>query len=151
MGRGKTGSRGEEEERKRGVFTIMSPLLLLRPSPGCLLTVFGSFSASRNKLASRAAAAAAAPRLFGARNTMHYQTEERGRPNSPDYRIYFSKSITGENRVPRNTKPVLSGNGLVLGVTGGRRSTSRSDKRLTLESQKRSFFFLGMWLFYHFA
>ncbi|XP_037327313.1 inorganic pyrophosphatase 2, mitochondrial [Pungitius pungitius] len=62
--------------------------VLLRCPPGCLATAFGSFSASRNKLAAQSAAAAG-PRLLYSRNTMHYQTEARGRPHSPDYRIYF--------------------------------------------------------------
>lgn len=72
--------RGEEE-------CIMSPLLL-RCSSGCLVTVLGSFSASRNKLVTQAAAAS---HLYYLRKTMHYLTEERGHPHSPDYRIYFSK------------------------------------------------------------
>ncbi|KAK5865579.1 hypothetical protein PBY51_019842 [Eleginops maclovinus] len=67
----------------------MSPLLL-RSSLGCLDTVLGSFRASRNKLVTQAAAAA--PHLYHFRKTMHYQTEERGRPHSPDYRIYFKTS-----------------------------------------------------------
>lgn len=67
----------------------MRPLLLRCP-PGCLATVLGSFSASRNKLVPRAAAG---PRLLHLTNTMHYQTEARGRPGSPDYRVYFSKFI----------------------------------------------------------
>ncbi|XP_044045041.1 inorganic pyrophosphatase 2, mitochondrial isoform X2 [Siniperca chuatsi] len=66
----------------------MTPLLL-RSSLGCLVTVFGSFSASRNKLVTQAAAV---PHLYYLRKTMHYQTEERGHPNSPDYRIYFKTS-----------------------------------------------------------
>ncbi|XP_056265918.1 inorganic pyrophosphatase 2, mitochondrial isoform X2 [Pseudoliparis swirei] len=63
--------------------------LLLRCSLCCSATVFGSFSASRNKLVTQAAGV---PRRFYFRNTMPYQTEERGRPNSPDYRIYFKTS-----------------------------------------------------------
>ena len=69
---------------------MMSPPLL-RSSLGRLVTVFGSFSASRHKLVTQAAAAA--PHLLYLRKTMHYQTEERGQPHSPDYRIYFSKLI----------------------------------------------------------
>uniref|UniRef100_A0A8C4GLN0 inorganic diphosphatase n=1 Tax=Dicentrarchus labrax TaxID=13489 RepID=A0A8C4GLN0_DICLA len=68
----------------------MSPLLQ-RCSLGCLVTVFGSFSASRNKLVTQAAAAAT-PHLYYLRKTMHYQTEQRGHPHSPDYRIYFKTS-----------------------------------------------------------
>ncbi|KAF3852558.1 hypothetical protein F7725_005913 [Dissostichus mawsoni] len=63
--------------------------LLLRPPLGCLDTVFGSFRASRNKLVTQAAVV---PHLYYFRKTMHYQTEERGRPHSPDYRIYFKTS-----------------------------------------------------------
>lgn len=68
--------------------SIMRPLLLLRCSLGRLATVFGSFYAYQNKLVTQAAAV---PHLYYQRKTMHYQTEERGHPNSPDYRIYFSK------------------------------------------------------------
>lgn len=82
VGNGKQEPRGEE-------VSIMRPLQL-RSSLGCLVTVFGSFSASRNKLVTQAAAA---PHLYYFRKTMHYQTEERGHPHSPDYRIYFSKLI----------------------------------------------------------
>lgn len=67
--------------------------LLQRSSLRCLRTVLSSFPASRDKLVTQAAAA---PHLFYLRKTMHYQTEERGRPNSPDYRIYFSKLIICE-------------------------------------------------------
>uniref|UniRef100_A0A3Q1IVB1 inorganic diphosphatase n=1 Tax=Anabas testudineus TaxID=64144 RepID=A0A3Q1IVB1_ANATE len=54
-----------------------------------LVTTFGSFSASRNKLVAQAAAV---PHLCYLRQTMHYQTEERGHPNSTEYRIYFKNS-----------------------------------------------------------
>lgn len=64
--------------------------LYLRSSLGSLATVFGSFSASRNKFVTQAAAVS---HLYYLRKTMHYQTEERGHPNSTDYRIYFSKLI----------------------------------------------------------
>ncbi|KAM3623877.1 uncharacterized protein V6R79_016622 [Siganus canaliculatus] len=62
---------------------------LLRCSPGRLLTVFSSISASRNQVVSQTAAL---PHLCYLRNAMHYQAEERGRPNTPDYRIYFKTS-----------------------------------------------------------
>lgn len=61
--------------------------LLQRCSVGYFRTLFGTFSASRNKLVTQAAAV---HHLY-LRKEMHYLTEERGRPNSPDYRIYFSK------------------------------------------------------------
>uniref|UniRef100_A0A7N8X0X3 inorganic diphosphatase n=1 Tax=Mastacembelus armatus TaxID=205130 RepID=A0A7N8X0X3_9TELE len=66
----------------------MQPMKL-RYSLGCWVTLFGSFSASRNKVVTQAAAV---PHLCCFRKTMHYQTEERGHPNSPDYRIYFTNS-----------------------------------------------------------
>ncbi|XP_035516214.1 inorganic pyrophosphatase 2, mitochondrial [Morone saxatilis] len=82
----------------------MSPLLQ-RCSLGCLVTAFGSFSASRNKLVTQAAAAA--PRLYYSRKTMHYQTEERGRPHSPDYRIYF-KTSQGKYISPFHDIPLVA-------------------------------------------
>ncbi|XP_014823976.1 PREDICTED: inorganic pyrophosphatase-like [Poecilia mexicana] len=66
---------------------------LLRSSFGCLLTVFGPFPASCINKAVRQTAAAV-PHSYYPRKTMHYQTEQRGHPNSPDYRIYFSKFIS---------------------------------------------------------
>ncbi|XP_056226128.1 inorganic pyrophosphatase 2, mitochondrial isoform X1 [Seriola aureovittata] len=78
--------------------------LLLRSSLGCLVTVFGSFSASRNKLVTQAAAA---PHLYYLRKTMHYQTEERGRPNSTDYRIYF-KTSEGKYISPFHDIPLIA-------------------------------------------
>uniref|UniRef100_A0A8C9X2G8 inorganic diphosphatase n=1 Tax=Sander lucioperca TaxID=283035 RepID=A0A8C9X2G8_SANLU len=66
----------------------MRPLLML-PSVGCLAIAFGSFSASRTKLVTQTAVGA---HLLYFRKTMHYQTEERGQPHSPDYRIYFKNS-----------------------------------------------------------
>lgn len=62
--------------------------LLQRCSVGYFRTLFGTFSASRNKLVTQAAAV---HHLY-LRKEMHYLTEERGRPNSPDYRIYFKTS-----------------------------------------------------------
>uniref|UniRef100_A0A3P8UU48 inorganic diphosphatase n=1 Tax=Cynoglossus semilaevis TaxID=244447 RepID=A0A3P8UU48_CYNSE len=67
----------------------MRPLLPPRSSLGCLLTLFGSLSPSRNKLVTQAAPAA---HFYLLRKSMHYQTEERGRLNSADYRIYFKNS-----------------------------------------------------------
>uniref|UniRef100_A0A3B5M4S5 inorganic diphosphatase n=1 Tax=Xiphophorus couchianus TaxID=32473 RepID=A0A3B5M4S5_9TELE len=64
---------------------------LLCSSLGCLLTVFGPFPASCiNKTVRQTAAAV--PHLYYSRKMMHYQTEQRGHPNSPDYRIYFKTS-----------------------------------------------------------
>ncbi|CAN9510326.1 unnamed protein product [Ophioblennius macclurei] len=76
---------------------VLSPpllLLLLRPPPGRSFSAsFSSFSSffSSAVSASRSKAAAAAQPLLPRRN-MHYQTEQRGRPNTPDYRIYFKTS-----------------------------------------------------------
>ncbi|XP_036952161.1 inorganic pyrophosphatase 2, mitochondrial isoform X2 [Acanthopagrus latus] len=81
----------------------MSPLLL-RCSSGCLVTVLGSFSASRNKLITQAAAA---PHLYYLRKTMHYHTEERGHPHSPDYRIYF-KNAEGKYISPFHDIPLIA-------------------------------------------
>ena len=80
----------------------MRPLLLRLPL-GCLDTVFGSFRASRNKLVTQAAAV---PHLYYFRKTMHYQTEERGRPHSPDYRIYFSKLLSSPPWGRTNACPI---------------------------------------------
>uniref|UniRef100_UPI0037E7BF19 inorganic pyrophosphatase 2, mitochondrial isoform X1 n=1 Tax=Semicossyphus pulcher TaxID=241346 RepID=UPI0037E7BF19 len=77
--------------------------LLLRSSLGCLVTVFGSFSASRNKLVTQAAVV---PHLYYFRKTMHYQTEERGHPNSSDYRIYF-KTNKGKYISPFHDIPLV--------------------------------------------
>lgn len=55
---------------------------------GCLVTHFRALPASRHKSVTQAAAAF----QLHLRKTMHYQTEERGHPNSPDYRIYFKNS-----------------------------------------------------------
>uniref|UniRef100_A0A672GVP1 inorganic diphosphatase n=1 Tax=Salarias fasciatus TaxID=181472 RepID=A0A672GVP1_SALFA len=68
--------------------SVLSPLLL-RPPLGRFLTALGAASASRSRLAAPAAAAAHA---LLPRKNMHYQTEQRGQPNSPDYRIYFKTS-----------------------------------------------------------
>ncbi|XP_073318908.1 inorganic pyrophosphatase 2, mitochondrial [Pagrus major] len=78
--------------------------LLLRCSPGCLVTALGSFSASRNKLVTQAAAV---PHLYYLRNTMHYHTEERGHPHSPDYRIYF-KTSEGKYISPFHDIPLIA-------------------------------------------
>ncbi|XP_041640484.1 inorganic pyrophosphatase 2, mitochondrial isoform X2 [Cheilinus undulatus] len=78
--------------------------MLLRSSFGCLTTVFGSFSAPRNKIVTQATVA---PHLFYLRKTMHYQTEERGQPNSPDYRIYF-KTKEGKYISPFHDIPLLA-------------------------------------------
>uniref|UniRef100_A0A8D3A3T5 inorganic diphosphatase n=1 Tax=Scophthalmus maximus TaxID=52904 RepID=A0A8D3A3T5_SCOMX len=76
----------------------------LRPPLGCLLTGFGSLSASRNKLVAQAAAA---PHLCYLRKNMHYQTEHRGRPHSPDFRIYF-KTSQGKYVSPFHDIPLVA-------------------------------------------
>ncbi|XP_074546393.1 inorganic pyrophosphatase 2, mitochondrial [Halichoeres trimaculatus] len=80
---------------------MMRPLLL-RSSLGCLVSGFGSFSGYRNKIVTQAAAAT---HLY-CRKTMHYQTEERGHPNSPDYRIYF-KTKEGSYISPFHDIPLI--------------------------------------------
>ncbi|XP_029916087.1 inorganic pyrophosphatase 2, mitochondrial [Myripristis murdjan] len=64
---------------------MMRPLL--RSSLGYALTFLGPQPAVQSKLVTQAAG----PSLY-LRKTMHYQTEERGHPNSPNYRIYFKTS-----------------------------------------------------------
>ncbi|XP_028258186.1 inorganic pyrophosphatase 2, mitochondrial [Parambassis ranga] len=59
----------------------MRPLLLR----SCLAL----FPASRNKVFTQAAAVL---HLHYLRKTMHYQTEQRGHANSPDFRLYFKNS-----------------------------------------------------------
>ncbi|KAF0037325.1 hypothetical protein F2P81_010199 [Scophthalmus maximus] len=76
----------------------------LRPPLGCLLTGFGSLSASRNKLVAQAEAA---PHLCYLRKNMHYQTEHRGRPHSPDFRIYF-KTSQGKYVSPFHDIPLVA-------------------------------------------
>ncbi|GAA6214818.1 inorganic pyrophosphatase 2, mitochondrial [Lates japonicus] len=82
---------------------MMRPLLQ-RSSLRCLGTVLSSFPASRDKLVTQAAAA---PHLCYLRKTMHYQTEERGHPNSPDYRIYF-KTSEGKYISPFHDIPLIA-------------------------------------------
>lgn len=77
---------GKQEPSGEQVSTMRS--LLVRCSIGRLTTVFSQSTASQNKLATRAVAV---PRLYCRGKSTHYETEERGHPNSLDYRIYFSK------------------------------------------------------------
>ncbi|PWA29343.1 hypothetical protein CCH79_00014010, partial [Gambusia affinis] len=74
---------------------------LLRSSLGYLLTVCGPFPASCINKGVRQTAVAV-PLLYYSRKTMHYQTEQRGHPNSPDYRIYFSKFISAMMNGPNH-------------------------------------------------
>ncbi|XP_077575972.1 inorganic pyrophosphatase isoform X2 [Stigmatopora nigra] len=66
--------------------------------------LFGHFPVFKNKLLSRAAAI---PHLHTLRKTMHYQTEERGSPNTPDYRIYF-KNVNGNYISPFHDIPLIA-------------------------------------------
>ncbi|KAM8843468.1 inorganic pyrophosphatase 2, mitochondrial [Synchiropus picturatus] len=77
---------------------------LLRLATGALPALLGTFSACGNRLARQAAAV---PHLLNCRKTMHYQTEERGSPNSPDYRIYF-KTSEGKYISPFHDIPLLA-------------------------------------------
>ncbi|XP_057698641.1 inorganic pyrophosphatase 2, mitochondrial [Corythoichthys intestinalis] len=63
--------------------------LLFRPCSHVFQAFFGHFPVFRHKLLSRAAAL---PHLSTLRKTMHYQIEERGSPNTTEYRIYFKNS-----------------------------------------------------------
>lgn len=80
----------EDRKQEPAEWTTSSMMipLLLRSSVGRWLTVSGQFSASSNKVVTQATIL---PHLYYLRKTMHYQTEQRGHPNSSDYRIYFSK------------------------------------------------------------
>uniref|UniRef100_A0A665XF94 inorganic diphosphatase n=1 Tax=Echeneis naucrates TaxID=173247 RepID=A0A665XF94_ECHNA len=77
---------------------------LLRAPLGRLLTVFGPFSPSPNKPATQTAAAS---HRCHQRNTMRYQTEERGRPNSANYRIFF-KTSEGKYISPFHDIPLIA-------------------------------------------
>lgn len=74
---------------------------MLRSSVRCLVTVIGTFSASSRKVIAQAAAVS---HQYYFRKTMHYQTEQRGHQNSPDYRLYFSKLISA---IVKGTMPVF--------------------------------------------
>lgn len=65
--------------------------LLSRCFVGSLRALSGPVSAPQNQVVSQVAAG---KRLHLLRKSMQYLTEERGQPNSPDYRIYFSKFTT---------------------------------------------------------
>ncbi|XP_037113913.1 inorganic pyrophosphatase 2, mitochondrial [Syngnathus acus] len=67
----------------------MRPPLLLRSSGYVFRAFVDSFPHFGQKLLCRAASV---PHLYTLRKTMHYQTEERGSPNTPEYRIYFKNS-----------------------------------------------------------
>ncbi|XP_072319647.1 inorganic pyrophosphatase 2, mitochondrial [Eucyclogobius newberryi] len=78
---------------------------ILRPrcSLGYFLKHFGPFPTSSHKQATQAAAAY----LLYLRQSMHYLTEERGRPNAPDYRIYF-KTSEGKYISPFHDIPLVA-------------------------------------------
>ncbi|XP_035992932.1 inorganic pyrophosphatase 2, mitochondrial [Fundulus heteroclitus] len=80
---------------------------LLRSSLGCLATLFGASPASSIDKGVRRTAAAALPHLCYSRKAMHYQTEERGHPNSADYRIYF-KTSDGKYISPFHDIPLVA-------------------------------------------
>ncbi|CAL9700115.1 unnamed protein product [Knipowitschia caucasica] len=63
-------------------------LLLSRCSVSIIRNYFCSFPVSSHKQVTQAAA----HHQLYLRQNMHYLTEERGRPNAPDYRIYFKTS-----------------------------------------------------------
>ncbi|KAM9314076.1 inorganic pyrophosphatase 2, mitochondrial [Pholidichthys leucotaenia] len=77
--------------------------VMFRSSVGCLLTVFSSFPASRSRVVAQAAAVRY---LYYLRKKMHYQTEQRGQPNSPDYRLYF-KTSEGKYISPFHDIPLI--------------------------------------------
>ncbi|XP_061765469.1 inorganic pyrophosphatase 2, mitochondrial isoform X1 [Nerophis ophidion] len=64
--------------------------LLLPSSAGCVLrTLLRLFPTCGHRLATRPTAV---PHLYSSRKMMHYQTVERGSPNTPNYRVYFKNS-----------------------------------------------------------
>ncbi|XP_077379366.1 inorganic pyrophosphatase 2, mitochondrial [Festucalex cinctus] len=63
--------------------------LVLQSSGNVFRALLGPFPVCGRKLLSRAVSL---PHLYTLRKTMHYQTEERGSPNTTDYRIYFKNS-----------------------------------------------------------
>ncbi|XP_061573295.1 inorganic pyrophosphatase 2, mitochondrial [Cololabis saira] len=77
--------------------------LLRRSALRCLDTVLTPYSASANKVVTQATTL---PHLYYLRKTMHYQTEQRGQPNSPDYRIYF-KTLEGKYISPFHDIPLV--------------------------------------------
>uniref|UniRef100_A0A3Q4H2T1 inorganic diphosphatase n=1 Tax=Neolamprologus brichardi TaxID=32507 RepID=A0A3Q4H2T1_NEOBR len=77
---------------------------MLRSSVRCLVTVFGTFSASSRKVIAQAAAVS---HQYYFRKTMHYQTEQRGHQNSPDYRLYF-KTSDGKYISPFHDIPLIA-------------------------------------------
>uniref|UniRef100_A0A3P8QP71 inorganic diphosphatase n=1 Tax=Astatotilapia calliptera TaxID=8154 RepID=A0A3P8QP71_ASTCA len=78
--------------------------LMLRSSVRCLVTVFDTFSASSRKVIAQAAAVS---HQCYFRKTMHYQTEQRGHQNSPDYRLYF-KTSDGKYISPFHDIPLIA-------------------------------------------
>ncbi|KAG7486036.1 inorganic pyrophosphatase 2, mitochondrial [Solea senegalensis] len=97
------GGGGGREAGTGEQMSLMRPFLQ-RSSLGCLVKVFGSFSASRSKVVTQTAAASP---LFYLRQTMPFHTEERGRPNSSDYRIYF-KTSEGKYISPFHDIPLIA-------------------------------------------
>uniref|UniRef100_A0A8C6TEY8 inorganic diphosphatase n=1 Tax=Neogobius melanostomus TaxID=47308 RepID=A0A8C6TEY8_9GOBI len=85
--------------------------LLLRCSVGYFLQSCGAFPAFRHKRVTQAAV----HQLYLQKN-MHYLTEERGRPNSHDYRIYF-KTSEGKYISPFHDIPLFAGTELVSSKT----------------------------------
>ncbi|XP_013863191.1 inorganic pyrophosphatase 2, mitochondrial [Austrofundulus limnaeus] len=77
---------------------------LLRSSLNCLVPFLSPFSASCNKVFAQAAVV---PYLHYFRKMMHYETEQRGRPNSPDYRLYF-KTSDGKYISPFHDIPLIA-------------------------------------------
>uniref|UniRef100_A0A1A8KJQ8 inorganic diphosphatase n=1 Tax=Nothobranchius kuhntae TaxID=321403 RepID=A0A1A8KJQ8_NOTKU len=78
--------------------------LLLGSSFRRLATFLDSSSLFCNKVFTQAAAGR---RLYCFRKTMHYETEQRGHPNSPDYRLYF-KTADGKYISPFHDIPLIA-------------------------------------------
>ncbi|XP_012687258.1 inorganic pyrophosphatase 2, mitochondrial [Clupea harengus] len=77
-------------------------LLLVRSSVRCSAAVFNAKPFCKNEVISRIIS-------LSLRKMVHYQTEERGRPNSTDYRIYF-KTSDGKYISPFHDIPLFAEN-----------------------------------------
>uniref|UniRef100_A0A8C5GI14 inorganic diphosphatase n=1 Tax=Gouania willdenowi TaxID=441366 RepID=A0A8C5GI14_GOUWI len=84
-------------------------MFIMRPQPlfsalGSLVTGLGGFWTPGYKVVLQAAAAS---NLYHLRKNMHYQTEDRGQPNTPEYRIYF-KTTEGNFISPFHDIPLIA-------------------------------------------
>ncbi|XP_020786207.1 inorganic pyrophosphatase 2, mitochondrial [Boleophthalmus pectinirostris] len=97
--------------------------LLSRCSAGYFLKTLATFPASGHNQVTQAAAV---HQLY-LRQNMHYLTEERGRPNAPDYRIYF-KTSEGKYISPFHDIPLVAEKEVDNGVPA--KKTKKSDSEV---------------------